>query len=464
MQEKAPLKTSFGMWTTGQFACTVLLMICAGPATADGDETLADLLVEKGVISAEELDEIMKSSEGEATSSESTAPVDQSAPAKEQEQSPPIVKIDYKGHSITSADGRFKAAFGGRLQLDAGGFIDDVTNLGDGFELRRARIKSYGHVFTDWQYKIEFNFDNDLDVPVTDAWVRYNGFKPFTITVGNQKVPFGQQSMTSSNWQVFQERALPDAFIDNGETGRRRLGVVLGSYGEHWNVYWGAFAEGVGLSKASSEDFGTAARLVWAPIAEDTQVLTFGGSVDYRIFNGPSALRISSQPESHIAGVRLVDTGVLQNERDHVLFNFETSMVHGPFHAQAEYTGSSLRRRGLQDLYFQGYYVQAGWFITGESRNYDVKSGKYKRPAPKRTPLGAWEVAARWSSIDLQNKEIRGGRENNFTAGLNWWTNRSIMFRFNYVYGMLRPNTTELSPGGIDEDIHAFSARMQIVF
>lgn len=113
-------------------------------------------------------------------------------------------------------------AFGGRLQFDAGIFIEDETRLGDGTEVRRGRIKSYGTVWNEWDYKLEVNLDPDLAVPITDGWLRYSGYKPFTATVGHQKVPFSQSSMTSSNWQVFQERALSDAFIDNQEQGRLR--------------------------------------------------------------------------------------------------------------------------------------------------------------------------------------------------------------------------------------------------
>jgi phosphate-selective porin OprO/OprP len=458
--------------TSSLFLATAAALLAA-PAGAAEAENLADLLEEKGLISAEER---------ESLADEDDAPAESAGPAEENEEVETkvdeqektgekepraTVSAGSKGLIITSADKKFQFAFGGRLQVDAGGFIQDVTPLGSGIEMRRARIKSYGYVYTDWQYKLEVNFDSDLTVPVTDAWLRYNGFKPFTVTVGHQKVPFSQQSMTSSNWQVFQERALPDAFIDNEENGRRELGVVLGDYGSHWNLHVGIFAEGVGTDDTDSEDFGAAARAVWAPIVSDGKVLAFGGSVYYRTYSLASELEFSSRPESHIAEVKLVDTGILDNGGDEILFNFDASVVCGPFHAQAEYTGVQVNRDGASDLYFYGYYAQAGWFITGESRNYDIKSGKYKRPKPTRQGLGAWEVAARWSSIDLQDRDILGGRENNFTSGVNWWINQNIMFRFNYVYGMLRPNSAEADPplvGGIDENIHAFMARAQIVF
>jgi phosphate-selective porin OprO/OprP len=448
---------------TCALAWTTAAVLMGAPASAVEDDNLADLLEEKGLISAEERESIR---EDAASEDEPTVPRSEPDDGDESDEKVQQVELSVgaKGLSITSPDKRFQFAFGGRIQFDAGGFIQDKTSLGDGAELRRARIKSHGYVYDDWQYKLEVNFDTDSDVSITDSWLRYNGFKPFTVTLGHQKVPFSQQSMTSSNWQVFQERALLDAFIDTGENGRRRLGGVLGSHGDHWNLQLGVFAEGVATSGSEDEDFGTAARAVWAPIAEDKRFLIFGGAIYYRDFNSPSELKFATTPEAHMADTDLVDTGQMTGVDDELLFNFDASVVWGPFHAQAEYTGAKVYQGGAANPYFYGYYAQAGWFITGESRNFDIKSGKYKRPKPTREGIGAWEVAVRWSYIDLQDKDILGGKERNFTAGLNWWVNQNVMFRFNYVYGMARPNSEITGLGGLDEDIHAFIARAQIVF
>ena len=374
------------------------------------------------------------------------------------------IKASHKGLVIKTRDDKFKFAFGGRLQFDAGLFIQDKTQLGDGTELRRGRIKSYGTLWSDWDYKLEVNFDPDLGVPVTDGWLRYNGYKVLTVTVGHQKVPFSQSSMTSSNWQVFQERALSDAFIDNEEQGRRRMGVVLASHGDIWSYSGGLFSGGLDDSNGDDEDFGTGHRFVFAPIAEKTRVAAMGGSVIYREFNGASDLRLRARPESHLAGARLVDTGILATSQEIIMYNFEATGVAGRFHGQAEYTAAHVRRDGSQkDLDFYGFYVQAGVFLTGESRNYDQKSGKYKRVMPKRNSIGAWELAARFSQIDLSSRDLRGGVQRNVTVGLNWWANANVMFRLNYVYGNANPNS-RVTLAGRDEKVHAFTARAQVVF
>ena len=404
--------------------------------------------------------------------SKTTEEAQHSKQAEAKVDAPADISANDKGLVIKTPDDGFIFAFGGRLQFDAGVFMQDQTKLGDGSEIRRGRIKSYGTLWTNWDYKLEVNFDPDLDVPITDGWLRYSGYESFSLTLGHQKVPFGQSSMTSSNWQVFQERALADAFIDNSEQGRRRLGVVLASHGDMWSYAGGVFSGGLGDSGAEDEDFGTGHRFVFAPVAEKTKVAAIGGSVVYRNFRSPSELRFRARPEAHVAGPRLVDTGVLEASREVLMYNVEATVVAGRFHAQAEYAATHIRRgMGQQNLTLTGFYVQAGAFLTGESRNYDQKSGKYKRIVPKHAALGAWELAARFSQIDLTDRTLLGGVQRDVTVALNWWVNANVMFRFNYVYGDTGSNSNiptsdpgRMGTAGQNERIHAFSARAQIVF
>jgi phosphate-selective porin OprO/OprP len=446
-----------------RLACSVLAVLIVGclgsPAWAE--KSLEDLLVEKGVLTQEDLEDLQKEAK-EDSESEKNDPVEKAEAADPNDLV--TISATYKGLAIKTRDDKFKFAFGGRLQVDAGVFEQDRTNLGDGAEVRRGRIKSFGTLWEDWDYKLEVNFDPDLETPMTDAWLRYTKFDPFTVTVGHQKVPFSQQSMTSSNWQVFQERALINAFIDNEENGRRRLGAVLQSYGDHWNYAGGVFAAGLGTNQdGTNEDVGTGHRFVWQPIVEKTKVLALGGSMIYRNFNGRSELRYRQRPEAHIADVRLVDTGTLRTANDVVQYDLEATAVWGRFHAQAEYTGVKVwRGSNDRNLDFWGWYAQAGVFLTGESRNYDRKSAKYKRPMPEGD-WGAWELAARFSQIDLTNAGVEGGIERNVTAGLNWWANRNVMFRLNYVYGNPSPNSGA-TLGRQNEHVHGFLARAQVVF
>ena len=62
----------------------------------------------------------------------------------------------------------------------------------------------------------------------------------------------------------------------------------------------------------------------------------------------------------------------------------------------------------------------ASWFPTGETRPYIAEIGNFGQIVPKHD-YGAVELAARLSRIDLTDKDITGGVEQNITFGVNWY-------------------------------------------
>jgi len=92
---------------------------------------------------------------------------------------------------------------------------------------------------------------------------------------------------------------------------------------------------------------------------------------------------------------------------------------------------------GESKLTASGFYVETSWFITGESRHYSFKDGSFKQTNVRRVinqgGFGAWEIAARYSSIDLTDENIIGGEEDNVTIGLNWYPNNQLRLMANYT-------------------------------
>ena len=75
---------------------------------------------------------------------------------------------------------------------------------------------------------------------------------------------------------------------------------------------------------------------------------------------------------------------------------------------------------------------------------------------------GAWELALRYSSINLNDNRVQGGKERNLTLGLNWYLSRKLRFMFNYIRAEVKDRrTTPMVPEG-DADI--FQRRFQIEF
>jgi phosphate-selective porin OprO and OprP len=160
-------------------------------------------------------------------------------------------------------------------------------------------------------------------------------------------------------------------------------------------------------------------------------------------------LRFKARPELHLAGY-LVDTGEMPVETATTI-GVELGGVFGPAHFQGEYVTASATaleetdggERGLaEDASFSGYYVQGGYFLTGESRGY--KGTSFDRTKVKSDFLdeggwGAWEVLARYSSLDLNDEDagVLGGKMDDVTVGLSWYMSSYAKLMFNYVMATL---------------------------
>jgi hypothetical protein len=94
--------------------------------------------------------------------------------------------------------------------------------------------------------------------------------------------------------------------------------------------------------------------------------------------------------------------------------------------------------------------ARLSYFLTGEHRPYDRKQGIHARLEPfedfvrvrtksqgVQTGLGAWEVAARFSNIVLNDKNVKGNNLTDFTIGLNWYLNPYTRWKFNYIRAFL---------------------------
>ncbi|WP_197744674.1 OprO/OprP family phosphate-selective porin [Candidatus Nitrosacidococcus tergens] len=391
---------------------------------------------------------------------------------------PITTEINNGGFRAKSADGNFTLDLGGRIQVD---FISlsGVQNLDtDRGDLRRLRLNITGTLYKVWDYRFESDFGgNDftdnfgINNPVlTYGFFKFTGFNPVNFTFGYQRVPVSMESIVGSNWTTFQERSLANSLINNEVIGRRRLGLVMEASGDqwtHWTAQTGFYGAGFNNIMESAENWGASGRVTFAPIVNPSQVIHIGGSTYYRNFTNDPSLDFSVSPESHLSP-NFIGTNLIPGAQNTLLLQGELSTVWGAFHAQSEYLYTQIERKSsLSQPHFNGWYTQAGYFLTGESRNYIPRKGAYGQTNPNH-PMdqggwGAWEVAARYSTINLNSQGIYGGEENNFTFGINWWATHNTLFRANYVHAMANShNSLARSHKKFNADI--FMMRAQLNF
>jgi len=79
--------------------------------------------------------------------------------------------------------------------------------------------------------------------------------------------------------------------------------------------------------------------------------------------------------------------------------------------------------------------------ITGEHRRYSPESGSFSPIVPfkdflEHQGLGAWEIIARYSMLDLTDADTVDSRLSNFSLGLNWYPSVQTRMTLN----VLAPN------------------------
>lgn len=155
-----------------------------------------------------------------------------------------MIVTSQRGLEVGAENGAFAFRVGGAIQADAAFYNEDMANLGNGTELRRTELQVAGTLFTDWAFRIEYDFA----VPkLNDAYLSYDGLGPLSVTAGQFKEPFSLDFITSSKNTTFMERSLlQDAFVPG-----RRIGLGLGLHDVRWSGAVGAFG-------GSSEDDSTA--------------------------------------------------------------------------------------------------------------------------------------------------------------------------------------------------------------
>ena len=316
-------------------------------------------------------------------------------------------------------------------------------------------------MYSNWGYELGVDFAGG-DADVKDAYIEYLGEFDSSTKIGQFKEPFSLEELTSSRYITFMERALPNEFAPG-----RNIGVGVSHQGESWTAAYGLFGEAFDddVDLEGDEGWGVTGRVTYAPWQEDRQALHLGLALSQRSPDDENEVKFNSRPESHITDVKYLDTDDIFDVDRVSLYGLEAALVLGPVSLQAELINAQVSRdAGLETLEFSGWYVYGSWFLTGESRIYKHKKGSFGRINPT-TEDGAWELALRLSSLDLNDLDISGGEADQITLGINWYANPHIRYMLNYV--TVDNDTSADATGtvvGGDDDPSIIQIRAQIDF
>jgi phosphate-selective porin OprO/OprP len=395
---------------------------------------------------------------------------------KEQDRHDRAYTIKYSnGLQLKSNDGNVKLKIGGRIQADfasispSNGLREAVSGgNGAGVEFRRARLYMSGELYNRIIYKAQYDF-SDGPVNIKDLYI---GMKNLglagTVRVGHVKEPFSLEELTSSKHVTFMERSLPTLFDSERNFGIVAMNDVLD---QRLTYAFGVFApsDDQGNYFSNDSDVNVTGRITGLPYLEDeSRYLHLGLGFSYQFRSG-SEIRYAQRPESHLAK-KYLDTGDVESHGNAVVGG-EIAWVQGPLSIQSEIKNSWLKTSangGRANAW--GGYGKIGYFLTGEHRAYKKKSAIFTRVNPTNPfdpaqgKWGAWEVAARYSYLDLNDGShgLKGGRQQDITLGINWHLYSNVKLMTNYVHAIVMD--TGAKNGSERGHANIFQMRAQIEF
>jgi phosphate-selective porin OprO and OprP len=406
-------------------------------------------------------------SKAEALSESPQSPSEDSEKVKQRKFVAPEVPKEVT--RLTSYRGEYFAVrFGFAGVYDYNSFSQDATSKAqvgaqrDQWDNRSTRFMLIGaigpqsyqmHYFASYEW-------NGFDAPqnkkpswdFSDVALTFPVGKLGALTVGKNKESFMYEMVGDAAFLPSLERIL------NPFSTTRNVGVLLSNavfdkrmtYAGGWfNDWWVQKRPFDG----SSNQFTTRITGLLSINEDGSKYLHAGAGVRYAGATD-GAIQLRGKPESDVTSY-YVDTGKIpaSNQKE---FGFEGLWNHDNFSVLTEYVRSYVNATQFANPSFYGLYVTGSWIITGEHRPYDRNVGFARRLIPEHR-WGAFELAARYSRLDLDDKSVHGGVLDKGLLDLSWYPNR--WWRFAIAGGF-----TSLDRAGRVGYMTALQTRIQFVY
>ena len=429
------------------------------------EEEILEILKEKGTITPEKYEELMKKAEQKKT---------------EEAKWP---RVGFKnGFFLKTPGGSFKLKPWLKLRGQFKAFEANHPANND-FYMRTARLGLKGTIYKYFDFNVSGEFGKGNSC-LWDGYMGFNYLPEAKLRIGQFKQPFSLEWYSSADWRDFIEMPLP---IDN-LTPDMDIGAML-----HGNLGKGVLNYGLGIfngtgknTSDTNDDKDVVGRIVFSPFNSSENPflngLHFGGSMTYGN-QETERDEMRRKGKFQTAG----ETAFFQFDKDvfhdgsRIRYGAELCYMIGPFSLKAEWV-----RMELNDLYLNkggskddfdidGGYVSLSYILTGESQPF--KDGKYgmikprKNFDPKKGTWGALQLVARYETLSIDSELFRKGYADSskytddaegFALGLNWYLNNMMRVMINYTSTDF--NGYIVKDGEQLDSENLFLVRMQLVF
>jgi len=377
------------------------------------------------------------------------------------------------GLSVTVPNTPYSFNINGVIRIDEtlflGNFNNRKTDYVSGAHLRTAELTFSGGLAPAVSYTLSVEAKPAGKLEVSDAFISYTGLSDNSnISLGQVPSTFSLEASSSGKWLSFLEKPLTLATFAPGYG----LGLNARVWGDDLlllaTVIQPKYDAQVDPTNSAekglhSDRWGSSARLIYAPVKTADLVYQVGlsgtyQSVENRKQDGSDlqSLVFDTSPEAKARKTpKLVSTGPM-NARSYNLIGAEAAGLWGPLNAKVEYMHAQVNSSPAH-FHFSGWDITARYVLTGETREYYFKSGATFGRIRPQSKDGAWEVGARYSFVNLNNKTIRGGSEHNAGVSLGWYANDNVRVFGNYIRASIHPKNDAYK-----RKIGILAARLQV--
>jgi len=419
----------------------------------------------------------------------------------------PVVKSAPSGFSLNAADGRNVFKLRGTLNIDGRYFtnFDKTANLtnsvagtsaynsADGFLTRKIRPYLEGTVNGIYDFRIQPEFAGGRTV-LLDSYVAAR-LRPWAVvTAGKFKNPVGLERLQTEQYNKFLELGFPSSLVPNRDLGVQFSGTVLNGalsyaagvfdgtidgngsdgnpspdadsdnklefagrvfalpFANSGNFYLRGLGVGLGATHGAkrgnaSVSLGAGSATTTPPttqvvpfITTNTWLPTYRTATQQTLFSyrGDNAVTLTANEATYADGnaTRIAPQAYYYYGSLGVIAEYTESRQDVSRHTNATTTRSATLRN-------KAWQVAASYFLTGEEAAYNSAT-PVKNFAVGSQGIGAWEIAARYQRLDIDNNAFTGGSASfanpatavsaarGYSLALNWYFNQNARWTVEY--------------------------------
>jgi phosphate-selective porin OprO/OprP len=279
--------------------------------------------------------------------------------------------------------------------------INWVSNENTNGELLPSTFKLKSVLNKRWVGKLKVDACKaETDKQFKEAYLKYQSPNGMNVTIGKITEPFSLELMSDS---VKNRPSVEPSIITDIFKPSKRYGLMLSRKNGKVNLASGIYAD-----QTNGNTYSVTSRITYTPFKTKDKLLHLGLACSIR------------------------DNG------DQNVLGLEAAAAFGSLLFKSEYMGTSVNSE-----INNGYYLQASYFLTGESRSY--KSGKFSNSLKPFSRKGALEIVARLNQMD----DNRQQHIKNTTLGLNYYLNSKFSLSAHYLMNDSETNDDDINQNDV---------------